>query len=60
MKLSQYLKLTGITSRRFAGQVDASISAVRKWRQGVSIPRADAIHKISKATKKAVNAADWY
>lgn len=60
MTLDGYLRKNKITSLQFARLMRASVHAVRKWRQGIRIPRPPNIRKIEKLTNNKVKPKDWY
>lgn len=60
MTLNQYLIKHQLTSPAFAKNIGASVSAVRKWRQGLRIPRTEMMKKITRVTRGKVPPASWY
>ena len=59
MKLAHYMKLAGLRDQQFADLVGYERSLVCRWRNGIYLPRWDAIAAIARVTQGAVTAVDW-
>ena len=59
MNLKEYLVKNKLTARWVADKTGVTVSAARKWCQGVRIPRLPAIKKIHKITNGEVSYDDW-
>ena len=59
MKLADYMKLAGLRDQQFADLVGYERSLVCRWRNGIYLPRWDAIAAIARVTEGAVTAVDW-
>lgn len=59
MKLKDYLQQHQITEIEFAALVGRSRWAVRKWKYGQRVPRANELLAISSATNGAVTPNDF-
>lgn len=59
MKLKEYLIRNKLKARWVAERTGVTISAARKWRQGIRMPRLSAIKTIHKITKGEVSFDDW-
>ena len=58
MELKKYLKLNNISRREFAEKIGVSHSTIVNWCLGRTLPHADWIEKIFKASKKKVTRKD--
>lgn len=61
MKFDAWLKLEGLDDAAAADRIgDCSEHAVKKWRYGERIPRADKMRRIQEISGGAVSPPDWY
>lgn len=59
MKLKSYMVQNRLTDQKMADAIGCSVSAVRKWRYGLRMPKPDQLVVISEATNGAVTANDF-
>jgi DNA-binding transcriptional regulator YdaS (Cro superfamily) len=59
MKLLAYLQSNRIADADFAAHIGVSEGAVRKWKYGERIPRAEAMVQVLRATNGAVTPNDF-
>ncbi len=60
MKLSDFLKASGLDDEAFAAQVgDCSAHAVKKWRYAERTPRPDQMRRIAEITDGKVTPNDF-
>lgn len=59
MTLKEYLVNNKLTARWVAGKCRVTISAARKWVQGIRIPRLATMKIINKITNGEVSFDDW-
>jgi hypothetical protein len=60
MKLKAYLSDNQITYAAFGQRISVTGEAVRKYAEGLRIPRAAIMPRIVRATKGAVGPADFF
>lgn len=59
MKLKEYLVKNKLTARWVASKTKVTVSAARKWVQGIRIPRLAAMKVIHRITNGEVSFDDW-
>ena len=59
MTLAEYMRKHDLTLAKFAGQIDVSVEAVRRYRLGKRTPRREHMARIKAATGGAVTADDF-
>lgn len=60
MKLTDWLKLQGLSNDEFAAMIDTTATSVYRYAEGLRIPNEETMGKIYTATKGAVTPNDFY